>query len=135
ERALSLSSPPRLIRMMITAAPAPFCGLLAPSRRCSAPCRRPSHLGRRRFAGQTRGGRYYRARYYHPAMSRFISEDPLPSPRNLYAYARNNPVRYVDPRGAAEIRSEERRVGKECRSRWSSDHENKRVLRHLAHYT
>lgn len=38
-------------------------------------------------------------------MSRFISEDPLPSPRNLYAYARNNPVRYVDPRGAAEIRA------------------------------
>ncbi|PYN96665.1 MAG: hypothetical protein DMD91_20655 [Candidatus Rokuibacteriota bacterium] len=48
---------------------------------------------------------YYRARYYHPGLARFISEDPLAGSRNLYAYARNNPLCYVDPRGEAEIRA------------------------------
>lgn len=51
------------------------------------------------------GLHYYRARYYHPALQRFISEDPLAESRNLYPYARNNPLRYVDPRGEAEIRA------------------------------
>jgi RHS repeat-associated protein len=45
---------------------------------------------------------YYRARYYHPGLSRFVSEDPIRfggGDWNLYAYVRNNPVRYKDPRG------------------------------------
>jgi RHS repeat-associated protein len=45
----------------------------------------------------------YRARYYAPALSRFISEDPLgypggPDP-NLYAYVGNAPTMLVDPFG------------------------------------
>jgi RHS repeat-associated protein len=43
----------------------------------------------------------YRARYYHPALGRFISADPLvpepgnPQGLNRYAYVTNNPMRYT----------------------------------------
>ncbi|MCD4739057.1 MAG: hypothetical protein K8R89_07355 [Anaerolineae bacterium] len=45
----------------------------------------------------------YRARYYNPALGRFISADtivPRPSdPQNLnrYAYTLNNPLKYTKP--------------------------------------
>jgi RHS repeat-associated protein len=45
---------------------------------------------------------YYRARYYHPTLQRFVSEDPIgfeSGDTNLYAYVENNPLRYVDPLG------------------------------------
>ena len=44
---------------------------------------------------------YYRARYYHPELRRFLEPDPLgyADGMNLYAYAGNNPVMYVDPYG------------------------------------
>ena len=45
---------------------------------------------------------YYRARYYHPRLQRFISEDPigfLGGSINFYAYVDNNPIRGVDPFG------------------------------------
>ncbi len=44
---------------------------------------------------------YYRARYYHPATGRFISEDPLgfAAGANFYTYANNNPVNANDPTG------------------------------------
>lgn len=45
---------------------------------------------------------YYRARYYHPRMQRFISEDPIGfrgGDVNLYGYVRNNPVNLTDPQG------------------------------------
>ncbi len=44
---------------------------------------------------------YYRARYYHPGLSRFIGEDPLGLQRgiNLYEYVMNNPTGYTDPFG------------------------------------
>ncbi|MGH7302573.1 MAG: RHS repeat-associated core domain-containing protein [Candidatus Rokuibacteriota bacterium] len=63
-----------------------------------------SHPGRRRFSGQTRSGRYCRARYYHPDLQRFISEDPVGFARgfHLYAYVENNPVLYKDPFGYAK---------------------------------
>ncbi|WP_448593694.1 polymorphic toxin type 10 domain-containing protein [Thermoflexus hugenholtzii] len=63
----------------------------------------------RRYTGQrwdTALGLYdYRARYYHPALGRFISADPLvlepgnPQALNRYAYVYNNPLRYTDPTG------------------------------------
>ncbi|MBS0184287.1 MAG: RHS repeat protein [Nitrospira sp.] len=43
---------------------------------------------------------YYRARYYHPRLQRFMTEDPIGFAGrdvNLYAYVLNNPTRFVDP--------------------------------------
>nr|MDT0662605.1 RHS repeat-associated core domain-containing protein [Micromonospora sp. DSM 115978] len=44
---------------------------------------------------------YHRARYYHPALQRFISQDPIgySGGGNLYAYASNSPTNYTDPTG------------------------------------
>jgi RHS repeat-associated protein len=44
---------------------------------------------------------YYRARYYHARLGRFISEDPLGllAGVNGYVYALNDPVNQVDPTG------------------------------------
>lgn len=48
------------------------------------------------------GINYYRARYYNPAIGRFLSEDPMGfagSGPNLYAYAGDDPIEFVDPWG------------------------------------
>lgn len=48
------------------------------------------------------GLHYYRARYYHPRLQRFIVEDPLSfggGDLNLYSYVLENPVSLVDPTG------------------------------------
>src|SRR5581483_9871407 len=48
---------------------------------------------------------FNRARYYDPAVGRFISPDPItgspqqPANHNRYAYAANAPTRYSDPFG------------------------------------
>jgi RHS repeat-associated protein len=48
---------------------------------------------------------YYRARYYDPRLGRFLQEDPfkgfldIPHSLNLYLYAYNNPIKYIDPWG------------------------------------
>ena len=42
---------------------------------------------------------YLRARYYNPAIGRFINEDPIRDGLNWYVYCGNNPVRFVDPSG------------------------------------
>ncbi len=45
---------------------------------------------------------YYRARYYHPALGRFASEDPIEyagEDINLYAYVKNDPMMFLDPLG------------------------------------
>ena len=66
----------------------------------------------RRFTGKERdnetGLDYFGARYYGNALGRFTSPDPFtvtpgrvidPQQLNLYAYGRNNPLKYVDPTG------------------------------------
>jgi RHS repeat-associated protein len=48
---------------------------------------------------------YYRARYYDPAVGRFVSEDPLgfaAGDTNLFRYVRNVPVLRIDPHGKTE---------------------------------
>jgi RHS repeat-associated protein len=45
---------------------------------------------------------YYRARYYDPAVGRFVSEDPIgfsAGDTNLYRYVGNNATNYTDPSG------------------------------------
>ena len=44
---------------------------------------------------------YYRARYYHPAVGRFVSEDPieLSGGINFYLYVADNPITSTDPLG------------------------------------
>ena len=64
------------------------------------------------FTGKERdtetGLDYFGARYMSSAQGRFTSPDPLyfqkemltdPQRFNLYAYARNNPLRFMDPSG------------------------------------
>ena len=48
------------------------------------------------------GLKYYRARYYHPGLQRFVSEDPMEFDGggvNLYVYVANNPIMLIDPLG------------------------------------
>jgi RHS repeat-associated protein len=52
----------------------------------------------------TTGLLYYRARYYHPGLQRFLSEDPIPTVGgNLYGYVGNRPTQLVDPSGAVPL--------------------------------
>lgn len=48
------------------------------------------------------GLQFSRARYYHPTLQRFISEDPIGfsgGDINLYGYVANSPTNFIDPRG------------------------------------
>ncbi len=60
------------------------------------------------FAGReldASGLYYFRARYYHPNLARFISEDPsgyVDGP-NLYTYVGGNPISFSDPFGLARF--------------------------------
>jgi len=63
----------------------------------------------RRFTGQrweaSLGLYDYKARFYEPALGRFLQPDPLvpepgnPQALNRYAYVYHNPLRYTDPSG------------------------------------
>jgi RHS repeat-associated protein len=48
---------------------------------------------------------YYRARYYHPQLARFVAEDPIgfAGGINLYAYVYADPISLIDPLGHGGI--------------------------------
>ena len=52
---------------------------------------------------------FFQARYYDPALGRFLQADAFvpdanaPQALDLYAYANNSPVNYVDPSGHAPV--------------------------------
>ncbi|MEN8614354.1 RHS repeat-associated core domain-containing protein, partial [Dehalogenimonas sp. THU2] len=65
-----------------------------------------------KFTGQrldSTGLYYYNARYYDPAIGRFISADTVvpsfsnPQALNRYSYVFNNPLKYIDPSGHKPI--------------------------------
>jgi RHS repeat-associated protein len=58
-----------------------------------------------RYTGEqndANGLEYLRARYYDPAIGRFITQDPIGS-LNRYAYVLNNPLLWVDPWGLRNL--------------------------------
>src|SRR5690349_22535723 len=69
---------------------------------------------------------FFSSRRRHTRSLRDWSSDVCSSDLSLPALSWNNPVRGTPPLYAKDlqqiVRSEERRVGKECRSRWSPYH-------------
>jgi len=45
------------------------------------------------------GLNYFMARYYNPNSGRFLNSDPAQDGVNWFAYAGNNPLKYIDPTG------------------------------------
>lgn len=62
---------------------------------------------------------YYRARYYNPIISRFVSEDPigLGGGINVYAYVGGNPLSWIDPSGLGALPGDPSGLGPQ----WSQD--------------
>ncbi len=59
------------------------------------------YVGRFGVMDDGNGLLYMRARYYDPEVGRFVSKDPigLMGGINIYAYGKNNPLRFADPVG------------------------------------
>ncbi len=83
------------------------------------------------------GLNYAQARYHSPAMGRFTSTDPIlikdsrlsdPQQLDLYAYARNNPLKYTDPDGEDVVTTTSRQYEFTVERR---DKDNPKLLRQV----
>ncbi len=91
------------------------------------------------FTGKERdaetGLDYFGARYYSAPVGRFTSPDPYmpsadvkdPQSWNRYAYARNNPLRYIDPNGLdwSDLSEEQRRVFQTYADNYNNENKSK----------
>ncbi len=68
----------------------------------------PYRFAGERFDAET-GLVFMRARYYDPAIGRFISKDPsgIKGGSNMYRYVRNDPINLKDPSGRVEVRGDD----------------------------
>jgi RHS repeat-associated protein len=64
----------------------------------------PFQFTGREFDSET-GIYFHRARYLDPSTGRFLSEDPIRSGKNFYAYVHNDPIKFVDPFGLQDSAS------------------------------
>jgi RHS repeat-associated protein len=85
-------------------------GTHTPSISGELPREKTHHRFTGKYLDDSTGLYYFGARYYDPALGRFVSPDPLymgdpercttnPVACNLFAYANNNPMSFVDPTG------------------------------------
>jgi RHS repeat-associated protein len=72
-------------------------------------------VGRNGYYGDIDTGQaFVRARYYRPALARWLIRDPVREGANHYVYARNTPTLATDPSGAViEITAKATRLGKQ----------------------
>jgi len=74
---------------------------------------------------------YYRARYYNPALGRFISEDPSAfggGNANFYAYVGNDPTNSVDPSGEKIIVIGDQQAVNQALAYLRQDHEMAAII-------
>ncbi len=67
---------------------------------------------------------YYGARYYNPYIGRFTQRDPAGDGVNWYAYAANNPLKFIDPTGQVAILSDSYFNGPNAYIVWDPDIEH-----------
>ena len=89
-------------------------------------CLRQNGIGSRssgKERDQETGLDYFGARYYSGAQGRFTSVDPIaglilnPQSFNRYAYALNNPLKFIDPTGMVVVWADEVCDAKGCKSK------------------
>jgi RHS repeat-associated protein len=77
-----------------------------------------------RFTGREiddTGLHFHRARYYHPALQRFIAENPIGfagGRANLYTYAENTPLSLTDPLGVDVDPARQRSIAATVMAAW-----------------